>query len=77
MKDVIILEKTKEKEELSEGIAAITALAEVARASSSVDIVGRYKWAISDADLDKTNELGLTSIKKYWRRAGHVEMELD
>ena len=32
---------------------------------------------MSNADLDAAKELGLTSIKKYWRRAGQVKMELD
>ena len=32
---------------------------------------------MSNADMDAAKELGLISIKKYWRRAGQVEMELD
>ncbi len=32
---------------------------------------------MSNADLDIAKELELTSIKKYWRRAGQVEIELD
>ncbi len=32
---------------------------------------------MSDADLDIVKELGLTNIKKYWRRTGQVEMEID
>ena len=32
---------------------------------------------MSDANLDVTKKLGLTSIKKYWRYAGHVKMKLD
>ena len=77
MKDVIIEEKAREKEGLSEGIADTTAPAEVARASSPVDLAGKYMWAMSIADMDAAKELGLTGIKKYWRRAGQVEMELD
>ena len=42
MKDVIILEKTMKKEKLSEGSTDITALAEVARALSLVDLAWRY-----------------------------------
>ncbi len=78
MKDVIILEKAREEEMLSlEGIADTTAPAEVTRVSSLVDLTGRYNWAMSDADLDAAKELGLTGIKKYWRHAGQVEIELD
>ncbi len=77
MKDVIISEKAREDEMLSESITDTTAPAEVARVSSLVDLVGRYNWVMSNVDLNTAKELGLTSIKKYWRRAGQVEMELD
>ncbi len=32
---------------------------------------------MSNADLDVAKELGLTDIKKYWKFAGLVEIELD
>ncbi len=32
---------------------------------------------MSDADLDGTKQSGLTCIKKYWRCASQVEIELD
>ena len=32
---------------------------------------------MSNADLDATKKLGLTGMKKYWRWAGQVEIELD
>lgn len=32
---------------------------------------------MSNADLDVVKELGLTNMKKYWRRAGQFEMRLD
>ena len=65
MKDVIILEKAREEKMLLESIANITALAEVTRVSSPVDLAGRYNWVMSNADLDAAKELGLTDIKKY------------
>ncbi len=77
MKDVIIPEKAREEEMLLEGIAYTTAPAEVSRVLSFVYLAGRQNWAISNADLDAAKELGLTGIKKYWGRAGQVEMELD
>ncbi len=78
MKDMIISEKVREKEILSiEGIADTNAPAEVARISNPVNLAGRYIWAMSDSNLDVAKELELTGIKKYWRRAGQVEMELD
>ena len=77
MKDRIIEKKTREKQGLLEGIADTTSTAEVAQASSLVDFAGKYMWAMSNANIDAAKELGLTGIKKYWRRAGQVEMELD
>ncbi len=65
MKDVIISEKAREEEMLSEGIADKIAPAEVARVLSPVDLAGRYNWAMSNVDLDAVKELGLTGIKKY------------
>ncbi len=32
---------------------------------------------MSNVDMNAAKELGLTGIKKYWRRAAQVEMELD
>ena len=77
MKHVIILEKTGEKENLSEGPTGTTTPAEMAQALSFVDLVWRYKWAISKADIETAKELGLTEVKNYSRRAGKVEMKLD
>ena len=77
MKNVIIKEKTREKEGLLEGIADTAAPTEVAQALSPIDLAGKYMWAMSNANIDAAKELGLTGIKKYWRRAGQVEMELD
>ncbi len=74
---MIISEKAREDKMLSESIVDTTAPVEMAWVSSPIDLVGRYNWGISDADLDAAKELGLTSIKKYWRRAGQVEIELD
>ena len=33
--------------------------------------------AMRNTDLDAAKKLGPTSIKKYWRRAGQVDMEID
>ncbi len=74
---MIVLEKAREDKILSESIADMTVPAEVARVTSPVNLIGRYNWAMSDADLDVAKKLRLTSIKIYWRCAGQVEMELD
>ena len=65
MKDVIIKEKTREKEKLFKSIADITAPAEVAQASCPVDLLERDMWAMSNANLDAAKKIGLTGIKKY------------
>ena len=49
----------------------------MAQALSLVDLVWRYGWAMSIADMEAAKELGLTGVKNYWRRAGKVEMKLD
>ena len=77
MKDVISKEKAREKEGLSKSIAHTTALAEVAQALGLIDLAGKYMWAISNANLEPAKILGLTGIKKYWRRAEQVEIKLD
>ena len=65
MKDVIILEKAREKEKLSKGIADTTAPVEIAWVLSLVDLTGRYNWAMSNTNLDAAKKLGLTDMKKY------------
>lgn len=65
------------KKKLSESIVNIVAPAEVALAPSLINLAGRYKQAINNADLDAARELGLTGIIKYQRHAGQVEMKLD
>ena len=65
LKDVIILEKIREKEKLSEGPADTTTPAEVAQASSSVDLVWRYRWVMSKVDMEAAKKLGLTGVKNY------------
>lgn len=77
MKDIIILKKVRKTEKLSKSITDITASAEVVQVLSLVDFVQRYKWAMSNADLDTAKELRLTRVKKYLRYSGQVEMELD
>ena len=62
---MIIEEKARKKERLSESIADITAPAEVTQALSPINIAGKYIWAINNADLDTAKELELTGIKKY------------
>lgn len=32
---------------------------------------------MGNTDIDVAKKLGLIGVKKYWRRASHVEMELD
>ena len=65
MKDMIISEKAREEETLSEDITNTTVPANVAVILSLVSLTGRYNKAMSDIDLDIVKKLGLTGIKKY------------
>ena len=65
MKDMIITEKAREKEELSKGITDTTTPAKVAQALSPINLAGRYMWAINNADLDEAKKRELIGIKKY------------
>ncbi len=64
IKDIIILEKAKEKK-LSKDLANITVLAEVAEALSLVNLARRYMLAMNNSNLDVAKELRLTGVKKY------------
>ena len=77
MKNIIILEKTKEKKKLSNFFIDITAVAEVIQILSSVDFAWKYRWAMNKADIDKAKKLEQTGIKKYWRYINQVEIELN
>lgn len=61
---MIILEKAREEEMLSENIADTIISVKKALTSRLIDLVEWYKWVMSNTDLDVTKELGLTSIKK-------------
>ena len=50
---------------------------EMAQTLSPINFIGKYIWAMSNADLDTAKKLELTSIKKYWRRARQVEIKLN
>ena len=69
MKDIIILEKANGKK-LSESLVDTTVFAKVTRTSSSIDLVWKYRWAMSNVDIDVAKKLRLIGVKKYWRRAG-------
>lgn len=64
IKDVIILEKTGEKEEQLVVGNAIEQ-AKVAKMSNSIDLDSKYIWAISNIDIGVTKNLGLIGVKKY------------
>lgn len=41
------------------------AMAKVTSVSTTIDIDGKYGWAINNADMDATKDLKPTGIKKY------------
>lgn len=77
IKDIIILEKVKEKKELLVNILDITILAKDFQASSLIDYIRKYKQAINNTNLNAAKEQKLTVIKKYQKCAGQNEKTLD
>ena len=73
----MIKKKSMEKEGLSESITNIIAMTEVTWVSSFVNFAKKYMWTMNNADMNVAKKLGLTSIKKYQRRARQYEIELD
>ena len=66
MKNVIeAAEKGREiQEPLAEKINK-AAMVEVAKVASAIDIGNKYRWAISNDDIDIARDLRLISVKKY------------
>lgn len=63
---MILSKKVLEKEEqLIIKNANRIALSEVGKTSSSMNLDHRYKWVISNVDINAARDLGLTDIKKY------------
>lgn len=60
-----------------ERIVDITVPAKVTLALNPIDITGRYKWAMSNIDINVAKELGLTGVMKYWRYDSQIEIKLD
>lgn len=60
---MIILEKTRKIEELLKNIADKTLLAKLTQALSPVDLIRRYKQAISNTNLNKVKKPRPTSMK--------------
>lgn len=42
-------------------------MAEVAKMSIIINIGYKYRWAISNIDMDAARNLGLINVRKYWR----------
>lgn len=63
IKKIIILKTVRVKEKLLEYITDIILLAKVAKISSFFDFIQRYKWKISNTDLNITEELKLIIFK--------------
>lgn len=49
-----------------------SAIAEVVKLSSIIDLGNIYNWAISNANIDTARDLRLTDIKKYWRCTSQI-----
>lgn len=71
------MKKAKEKKKLSDNIMAITVQVEVVSAFSFIDFARRYKWTISNTNINKTKKMRLIRVEKYWWHDGQIEIELD
>lgn len=73
MKNVIAaVEKHKENQRpLAKKVNKVM-MAEVTRVLTAIDIDTKYKWVISNTDMNATRDLKLTSVKKYWRYASQI-----
>ena len=60
------------KELLAIENAKKTAMAEVAKVSSAIDLGSKHSMAISNTDMNTIGDLRLMNIKKYWRCAGQI-----
>lgn len=76
IKDVIISKKVREKKRQSV-VGNVINQTEVTKISSPIDLNSKNMWAISNADMDATRDLRLTSMKKYLRRAGQINKEVN
>ncbi len=76
MKDVILVVE-RGRELLAMKNVDKTVIAEVAKEWSTIDLGSKHSWAISNADMDAAENLGLTGIKKYGRRVGQIQDKVD
>lgn len=52
-------------------------IVEVAKVSSAINLRKKHRQAISNADMDTTEDLELIVIKKYWRYPGQIQDKVD
>lgn len=74
MKNVkAVTEKDKKYKELLavKYVDKITIL-KLTKVSSTINLVSKYGWIISNITMDVTWNLRLTSIQKYWKYAGQI-----
>lgn len=64
MKDIIILEKAREKK-LSKSLLNTTIVVEVAQVFGPVDFGLRSRCVMSNINIDIAKKLGQTRVKKY------------
>ena len=54
-----------------------TDMAEVAKASSAINLGNKDSWTISNADMDAASDLRQISIIKYWKCASQIQDKID
>lgn len=69
------MKKVLKKKKLLKILADITVPIKVAQILNHIHFTSKYKWAMKKADIDITNKLILTRIKKYYRYAAYIIIE--
>lgn len=62
---IVMAEKARENKKMLVKKGNKAVMAEVTRVSTAIDISNKYRWVISNANIDTARDLGLTNIKKY------------
>ncbi len=77
MQDTILMAKVLDGSAKRKQLVVNTPDAEVTRVCSATNILLKYNWHLNLTDDKVAVDLGLQSVKKYWRRATQVADELN
>ncbi len=76
MQDTILIAKVLVGSARKKELVVDTPDAEVTRVCSTTNILLKYNWHLNLTNNEAAVDLGLRSVKKYWRRAAQVADKL-